>query len=98
MDVDTLIVLFLVAQFKICVYVFWRLSKRLENIERRAKALKSAIMTLHQEEFKELNESLHRINLSMSDRGLRPLGLEVIDEEARKVEEELWLEKGKDVV
>jgi len=95
MDTDTLIVLFLVAQFKIGIYAFWRLSKRLEKIERKSNALKRAIMTLHQEEFRELNDSIHRINLSIADKELRPLGLEVIDEEARQVEEEMWLEQGR---
>lgn len=93
MDVDTLIVLFLVAQFKLCVYVFWKFSRRLEKIERKSIAIKKAIMVLHKDEFEELRESIVKVNDTILDTQVRTLGLEVVDEEARKIEEDMWLDK-----
>ena len=88
MDVDSILLLFLVTQFKIGIYAFWKLTKRLDKIEAHNKSLQKAVMVLHKEEFRDLRDSLHKINLSLDD---RPPALELLDDGVRKIEEELWL-------
>jgi len=91
MDVDSMLLLFSVALFKLGLYVFWKLNKRLEKLELKTKSIKRAIMNLHKEEFKELQDALHRINVNLIENEKKALGLDVIDEEAVKIEEELWI-------
>jgi len=89
-DVDSILLLFLVVQFKIGIYAFWKLSKRLDKIERKNNSIKKAIIGLHKQEFEELRDSLHRINISMVETERKSLGMEIIDEEARRLETEIW--------
>jgi len=90
-DIDALIVLFLVAQFKIGIYAFWRLSKRLDKIERKNASIKRAIIGLHKKEFEDLRDSLHRINVSVVEGIGRSPAMDIIDSEAMKIEEDMWL-------
>jgi len=91
LDIDGLIVLLLAAQFKIGIYVFWKLCKRLDKIERDNVAIKKSIMVLHKEEFKELRDSLNRININMLQQQTDSIGNEIIDAQAAKIEDDLWL-------
>ena len=91
MDVDSMLLLFLIAQFKLGVYAFWKLSKRLDSLERKNSAIKRAMIGLHKKEFEELRDSLHRINVSMVESEKKSIGMEIIDEEAIQLENEMWL-------
>jgi len=91
MDIDALIVLLLAAQFKIGLVAFWRLSKRLTDLQRKNLALSKAVHGLHKEEFAELRDGLHRINVSMLESESRSLGMDLVENEATKINEDLWI-------
>jgi hypothetical protein len=79
------------AMFKLGIYVFWKINKRLEKLELKTKAIKKAIINLHKEEFRDIQDALHRININLLDHEKKAIGLDIIDEEALKIQEELWL-------
>ena len=91
MDVDSMLLLFLIAQFKLGVFAFWKLSKRLDRLEKKNSSIKRAIIGLHKKEFEEMRDALHRINVNMIENENKSIGMEMVEQEAENIANELWL-------
>ena len=92
MEVESLIVILMVGMFKIGIYAVWKLNKRLELLEKANSTLRKTMMVLHKEEFQEIRDSLHRINVGMLEKEEEGSW---VDEDASKLAADMWLSEGR---
>jgi len=61
MEINTIIILFFIAQLKVAAYAIWNISKRLQRIESNYYVLKKVVTSLHRKELTEIRSHIDKI-------------------------------------
>jgi len=92
-DVDSMLLLLSAGIFKLGLYAFWKIHKRLTLLECKTRSIKKAIISLHKEEFKELSDALHRINTTLVENNGKDPAIELVDREAVQMQQDIWIKE-----